>query len=153
MPRQHTVVFRRTGDPVHPSYSSMLKSSAVSRKPSGLKSFKEPPSQMTSSARRSIPHTSSNLRVARVDNTRPPYKRHSGGIFITRLDPNHTAAQVKHHIKNTFGYNMIVDKLKTKRDSYSSFHIDCNENQAADLLQTSLWPKGLLIKPFISYNN
>lgn len=76
-------------------------------------------------------------------------------IFISRLEPNTTEAQLNSFVQSQFMYASSVscNKLKTKFDSYSSFHVSLTGVSFADALILDNWPAGALVKRFYAPNN
>ncbi len=72
------------------------------------------------------------------------------GVFLTRLLPNTTSSQIDSYVKAEAGFAVRAEKLKTKYDSYSSFYIRCNGSLRTSLLDGRMWPKGTLVKPYMS---
>lgn len=72
------------------------------------------------------------------------------GVFITRLLPNTTSAQVESYVKCETGDLIKAEKLPTRYDTYSSFHIRCTGQIRTTLLDGRIWPIGCLVKPYMS---
>ena len=71
------------------------------------------------------------------------------GLFVSRLLPKTSAGNVQKHILAETGLTKFrVEQLKTRYDTYSSFHIRCEKQVLNSLLNPDIWPQGLLIKPF-----
>ena len=69
-------------------------------------------------------------------------------IFLSRLGPDVTISEItefltKHNLKH-----LKVNKLRTKYDSYSSFHIELEEERFDELFDAKHWPKGSFISQF-----
>ena len=72
-------------------------------------------------------------------------------LFITRIDPNETEDSVYDHLLSIVGNNceLEVNRLKSRYNSYSSFRATVNNiDKRINLLDSSYWPKGILIKHF-----
>lgn len=71
-------------------------------------------------------------------------------IFISRLDPETTDDQMHEYVKAQFGTatSIACIKLKTKFESYSSFHISLSSVAFADALMLTNWPAGALVKRY-----
>jgi hypothetical protein len=76
--------------------------------------------------------------------------KHCIGIFISRLVNRVTEEQVKRHILKETGILTRPEKLPTKFNSYSSFLVQCSPKIRSQLLNPDIWPRGALIKPFLS---
>lgn len=70
------------------------------------------------------------------------------GMFVTRLAPKTTTASLEKFLLKETGLVLKSEKLKTRYDTYSSFHIWCDRSVLNNLLNTDIWPRGVLIKPF-----
>lgn len=72
-------------------------------------------------------------------------------LFVTRLDPTTTTQDLDNYLLNNLklGLNSFkCNKLKTKYDTYSSFHLLIDSNDYEKVLHEDVWPEGILIKPF-----
>ena len=95
---------------------------------------------------------SSNFKVASQryksrDSHNP--NRYVTGVFITRLAPSTSCAQIAIHVRRETGLAIHPEKI-TKHDTYCSFYIPANSIQRSTLLDGSIWPKGSLVKPFFT---
>ena len=70
------------------------------------------------------------------------------GVFITRIEPKASASSIETYVRRETGLSVQVEKLKTKYNTYSSFHIRCDSHIRSLLLDENLWPSGVLFKPF-----
>lgn len=77
-----------------------------------------------------------------------PSRRKVNGIFLTRVSPTTTAGAVENFVRRATGADVIVEKLKTKFEWYSSFHVKCPSEDTDKLLKADMWPEGMLVKPF-----
>lgn len=87
------------------------------------------------------------IHAATVTKT-PPRNRRCTGLFVTRLKPNTPAENLQRHVLKETGLKLLVVKLKTRYDTYSSFHVKCDKQVLSKLLNSYMWPKGTFIKPF-----
>lgn len=70
-------------------------------------------------------------------------------VFVTRLDPGTQIMDIENLVHSNSDYEVSVEKLKTKYNSYSSFVITCHGNEERDfIMRPDIWPIGTLIKPF-----
>ena len=71
-------------------------------------------------------------------------------IFISRLDPETTEDQFTALVESQFGNanSIVCKKLKTKFDSYSSFHVSFQGDIFSEALLLGNWPAGALVKRF-----
>lgn len=70
-------------------------------------------------------------------------------IFVSRLCPEVVAVSIEDFVKGELNLDYIkCSQLKTKFDSYSSFHIEVNESDYDKVMSGELWPEGSLITPF-----
>ncbi len=70
------------------------------------------------------------------------------GLFVSRLQPSTHADQLTRFISKAASYNVKVEKLPPKHESYSSFFIKANANDRKKLMDASIWPKGCVLKPY-----
>ena len=71
-------------------------------------------------------------------------------IIISRLDPETTEDQLTAFVESQFGNanSIVCKKLKTKFDSYSSFHVSFQGVIFSEALLLGNWPAGALVKRF-----
>lgn len=67
---------------------------------------------------------------------------------MSRLHPNTTAQQVKDFILFHFQVDVIVNKMKTKYDTYASFLLTLESDQADRIIGSATWPNNTLVKRF-----
>lgn len=77
--------------------------------------------------------------------------RQCTGLFVSRLKPNTSCAQLAVFIHREWGYMMRPEKIPAKTGDYCSFYIRCNREKGQVLIQSDVWPKGAVVKPFYSY--
>jgi hypothetical protein len=70
-------------------------------------------------------------------------------IFVSRFPPDTTEVQIGSHILESAGVEIKATKLKTKRDTYSSFCIEAEPSKYEPLMDPGVWPMGTLIMPFL----
>ena len=71
------------------------------------------------------------------------------GVFISRLHPHTTQRDIESCVKSHTGISISAVKLRVKYpDSYSSFYIRGDRKIQRLLLDTDLWPRYALVKPF-----
>lgn len=71
-------------------------------------------------------------------------------VFVSRLDPDTTESDLQNWIDENFRAPVIIDKIRTKFDSYSSFRVYSRRISAEDLTDPLYWPEGcLLMESFI----
>ena len=68
-------------------------------------------------------------------------------LFVTRFGPNVTIQDVEDIVKD-LDIPIKCTKLKTKYNTYSSFHVEVNESEFQELSNPDIWPKGIMIGPF-----
>ena len=69
-------------------------------------------------------------------------------IFVLRFHPDVLESEIKQFAQTRFksASTVIVEKLKTKFDSYSSFKISIAVVPAKECLDLKQWPTGILVK-------
>jgi hypothetical protein len=73
----------------------------------------------------------------------------SKALFLSRFRPEVTADDVHKSLKKQLSLKKLVcTKLKTKFNSYSSFHISVMEDEFALINNIGVWPSGCLIAPY-----
>ena len=84
--------------------------------------------------------TGTSLKVVR------PVK--TSRIFISRLDPECPIEAVQEFVTTMTGNDCVVEKLKPKFPSYSSFVITVNKEHEDTVLNPDEWEEGLILRPF-----
>jgi hypothetical protein len=70
-------------------------------------------------------------------------------LFVSRFSPEVTADEVSKTLKEQLSLKRLVcTKLRTKFDSYSSFHISITEDEFSLINNTAVWPSGCFIAPY-----
>ena len=69
-------------------------------------------------------------------------------VFLSRLDPTISAKDITDFLSPINLDFLICNKLVTKYNTYSSFHIEVYENDLEKLLCSSVWPEGCLVSQF-----
>jgi hypothetical protein len=73
----------------------------------------------------------------------------SKALFVSRFSPEVTADDVHKSLKEQLNLKRLVcTKLKTKFNSYSSFHISVTEDEFSVINNIDVWPSGCLIAPY-----
>ena len=75
-------------------------------------------------------------------------RRKPVGVFVSRLHPQTTAADVDAHLRDESGHIVKSERLATKCDTYASFCVRCGDAIAQNLLDPNFWPKGTMVKRF-----
>ncbi|KAG0442719.1 hypothetical protein HPB47_015632 [Ixodes persulcatus] len=77
---------------------------------------------------------------------RPPVKR---ALFVTRLSPDTTCEDVNNYLSSVLQTRTFqCTKLRSKHDSYSSFHVSTTVDCLIKINDSSVWPEGSLFRPF-----
>jgi hypothetical protein len=75
----------------------------------------------------------------------------SKALFVSRFIPEVTADDVHKLLKEQLSLRKLVcTKLRTKFNSYSSFHISVTEDEFALIKNIGVWPSGCVIAPYYS---
>ncbi|KAF6207679.1 hypothetical protein GE061_016126 [Apolygus lucorum] len=69
-------------------------------------------------------------------------------VFVSRLDPSLTSLEIKSHLQTNATIFRGCIQLKTKYDSYSSFCVECGEEDFEALMSPDLWPRDSIIAEF-----
>ncbi|GBO16272.1 hypothetical protein AVEN_152024-1 [Araneus ventricosus] len=69
-------------------------------------------------------------------------------IFLSRLGPETTVNDITNFLAPLNLKFLQCHRLKTKYQTYASFHIDVYENDLKQLLDSTVWPEGCLIAEF-----
>jgi hypothetical protein len=70
-------------------------------------------------------------------------------LFVSRFSPEVTADDVHKSIVEQLGLNKLVcTRLKTKFNTYASFHVSVAEDEFPLINDSGVWPTGCLIAPY-----
>jgi hypothetical protein len=73
----------------------------------------------------------------------------SKSLFVSRFSPDVTAADVESSLQDQLQLTSLVcTRLKTKHNSYASFHISVAEDDFHLVNNAEVWPNGCLIAPY-----
>ena len=64
------------------------------------------------------------------------------------MGPDVTISEITEFLTKHNRKHLKVNKLRTKHDSYSSFHIELEEERFDELFDAKHWPKGSFISQF-----
>ena len=67
-------------------------------------------------------------------------------VFATRFDPSTSADEIHKYLVDKLNLDITVEKLNTRFDTYSSFHIKCRCDDPQVFMQEDLWPTDALIR-------
>ncbi|KAG0426831.1 hypothetical protein HPB47_026080 [Ixodes persulcatus] len=70
-------------------------------------------------------------------------------LFVSRLAPDTTASDVILLVEPLLNGNPICcSKMKTKHETYSSFHVEVNQDSFEVINRPEVWPDGCIFHPF-----
>lgn len=67
-------------------------------------------------------------------------------VFVSRLDPNLTSADLKTYLVSNLGLQNIEVQLVRGTESHSSFHVTCKCDTPRVFLTETLWPEGAYVR-------
>lgn len=77
---------------------------------------------------------------------RPPAKR---ALFVSRLRPSTTLEELSELLSSTLEVGSFTcKKLRSKYDTYASFHISTTVDNFSRINDACVWPEGCLFRPF-----
>jgi hypothetical protein len=75
-------------------------------------------------------------------------KERSKALFVSRFSPEVTTVDAEKSLEEQLNLKrLICTRLKTKFNSYTSFHVLVNEGDFHLINNTGVWPNGCLIAP------
>jgi hypothetical protein len=70
-------------------------------------------------------------------------------LFVSRFSPDVTAQDIKSSLEEQLELSYLTCTiLKTKCNTFASFHVSVSENDFPLVNNTGVWPNGCLIAPF-----
>ena len=88
------------------------------------------------------------IGTAKVEGIKAVTRQRKASVFVSRLSPDLDPEVLKTHIVGSVGFEVAVEKLKTRFDTYSSFHITAICQDPHKLLSPDLWPEDTYIRWF-----
>jgi hypothetical protein len=83
-----------------------------------------------------------------------PKRVRTKALFVSRFSPEVSSADVEQSLKDQLELaSLKCTKLKTKYDSYSSFHISVSEDDFHLINNADVWPAGCLVAPYFGRLN
>lgn len=92
--------------------------------------------------------SSDHIRASRRSDAKSSYSRRSTGLFVSRLAKATKPIHIEKHVQSETGLKVKCEALMTKYDSYTSFYVRVPYKDQSQLLISSLWPKGVIVRPF-----
>ncbi|KAG0434778.1 hypothetical protein HPB47_018892 [Ixodes persulcatus] len=77
----------------------------------------------------------------------PPSTRRRA-LFVTKLNPDTSCEDISSHLSSVGVEEVECRKLKTRYDSYASFHVSVAAKDFDKLSDPTVWPKSCLLKAF-----
>lgn len=77
----------------------------------------------------------------------PPSTRRRA-LFVTKLNPDTSCVDISSHLSSVGVEEVECRKLKTRYDSYASFHVSVAAKDFEKLSDPTVWPKSCLFKAF-----
>lgn len=69
-------------------------------------------------------------------------------VFVSRLDQSTQSREVEDFLLDLNLTHLVCTKMKTKYNTYSSFHVEVLESELNILLDESVWPDGSIVTKF-----
>nr|CAD7201566.1 unnamed protein product [Timema douglasi] len=114
------------------------------RKNNSANSVREDPPAQRSRARKLL---TGNKTATDLQTVNRVFKKKS--LFVTRFSPEISSLAIQSYLTKELNLDYLVcSKLKTKFNSYSSFHISVKEDDFPMINNGDIWPSGCLIAPF-----
>lgn len=67
-------------------------------------------------------------------------------VFASRFEPDVSAEQVKAYLEEKLNLELNVEKVKTRFDTYSSFHVVCHCDNPEIFMDEELWPERTYVR-------
>ncbi|XP_063242139.1 uncharacterized protein LOC134542114 isoform X3 [Bacillus rossius redtenbacheri] len=89
------------------------------------------------------------LNISTLKMLPKPAPKRMKALFVTRFDPSVQEQEIVEYISSELNLDHIkVTKMKTKFNSYASFHVQVLEEDFSRINNIVFWPSGCLISPF-----
>lgn len=89
-----------------------------------------------------------NVRLGEKADASNLIRQRTRAIFVSRFNPNVDEGRVQSLLKEHNFQNLKCHKLKTRFETYSSFHIEVGSQDYDRVMSPAIWPVGTLISPF-----
>jgi hypothetical protein len=129
-----------SGNPTDDGFTTVTKKKRV-----GVRVVNSSESNKTGRNLRTLMHGVRNSSSLPVVSKRPKTK----ALFVSRFSPEVSASDVENSLKEQLKLSLVVcTKLKTRYNSYASFHMSVTGDDFPLIHNTGVWPEGCLIAPF-----
>ena len=138
-------------EPTHKdSYSEILRKSMPQTLNTTYKNYNSSADNFTKVEKRRR-----STRIGRMKQSDLKVVEKPVNIFVSRFHADVSESEIKQFAQTRFksATTVIVEKLKTKFDSYSSFKISIAGVPAKECLDLEQWPTGILVKKFSTLQN
>ena len=71
-------------------------------------------------------------------------------VFVSRLDPDTTEADMELYVRETHNLKSTCSKLRSKHDSYASFKVEVFCQNLSDFYSPDKWPAGIYLRRFFN---
>ena len=85
---------------------------------------------------------------AQIEGIKAISRIRKASIFVSRLDPALDPKVLEAHVERSVGFTVTAEKLKTRYNTYSSYHITALCDDPKKLLSADLWPVNALVRWF-----
>lgn len=69
-------------------------------------------------------------------------------VFVSRFAPDVTESEINQYLRSRNLKPIKVTRLKTKHDSYASFHVEIDEQNFGSVFSAECWPEGCFVSEF-----
>ena len=69
-------------------------------------------------------------------------------IFLSRLNPNIPAEEIKEYVREIANVESIVERIQSRNTAYASFVITVDRGAEERVLDPDEWQEGLIVRPF-----
>lgn len=121
--------------------NTRLSFSRVLQKPTDMNGFTGGPTRRLGKASEGKAESSKLVSVPRVPRER--------ALFVSRLHPSTTVADITDALRTSLPeVSVTCTKLRSRYDTYSSFHISVKGDHFDSINEANVWPDGCIFRPF-----
>ena len=91
-------------------------------------------------------HVDGSVKNTGLTTVKQTKRKKYASIFASRFGPDVTGQDLEGYLEDRTGLRVIVRDVKSRFDTYRSFHVFCECEQPGMLLREEIWPEGAYVR-------
>ena len=125
---------------VHGKLKSIPEESQRSQSPSAE------PNRVSRPRNQKKKHVDGSVKNTGLVTVKKVEKKKYASIFASRFSPDVTSGDLQDYLEGKTGLKILVRNVKSRYDTYTSFHVLCECDRPGTLLRDELWPEGAYVR-------